>query len=349
MIKKLKTYTTLFHLLGWLLLCLIFFVLFPLLYPVALPIEHYLYHLVLLLACIGFYYVNTKLLLPHVRWQKNAWLYGITLLLMMVVLIVGMNQFEQVLDLNIKIHRALHPGQAYLSKRNGFFISAYLSVFTVFIFGIGIAEFLVKRWNLNERIKIQLEQGKAVAELATLKAQINPHFIFNTLNTIHGLSYMDVDHSRKALVDLSKMMRYMMNEDQLESVALVDEIRFIEHYIDLMRYRLPDHMELDVAISRMENSYTIAPMILLTLIENVFKHGISTEKAAKIAIHIQLNNDQLHLNLSNEIIHQARKTKGIGIENTKKRLALLYPNRFMYSTKIENNRYICQLTIQLTE
>lgn len=342
-------YPLLFHLIGWVGLCVLFFILFPLMYPVVLPIEHYIYHLILLLCCIVIYYANSLLILPYVRWRKNAIVYALVLLVLTAVLIFVMGKVENYLDLNLKIHQALHPNQAFLSTRNSFFIAVYLSIFALMIYGIGIAESLVSQWNKNERIQLQLQQEKAQAELATLKAQINPHFIFNTLNTIHGLSYMDVEDSRKALVDLSKMMRYMMNEDQQENVALKDEIQFIEHYIDLMKFRLPTTMTLEVTIDPIKKDYRIAPMILLTFIENVFKHGVSTDKSAKISIKITIVEDVLYLGLKNEIfkLRIGITSKGIGIANTHKRLNLLYLNRHTYKSNIIDNQYICELTINL--
>ena len=339
------------HLLGWSILAVIFFVLFPMMYKISLPIEHYIYHFILFSVLFIVYYVNSKLILSRVIWRKNGIIYLVFFIIFTVGLIVFMNQIEHILQLNFKIHQRLHPNQVYNSSQNLFFISVYISIFSLLIFLVGIANHLIKSWNNEQTKKLELKVQKSKAELDTLKAQINPHFFFNTLNTIHSLTYFEVDKSRIAIQQLAKMMRFVMNEEKLNKVSLNDEISFIENYIDLMRFRLTENIRLKIDFSIPENDVEIAPMILLPFVENAFQHGISTDINCEIELifKLDLEDKTMVLKTKNQQFTQQILTrkKGIGIENTLKRLNIIYPNQFEYLINNDEIIYECFLKIKL--
>jgi len=345
----LRRFPIIFHVIGWSILGILFFVIFPLTYRISLPIEHYLYHFVLLFFLMLCYYFNSKILLPKIIWKKNGIVYFLILIGLSIGLILLMNEVEEYLKLNQKLHQILHPNQVYKSNQNLFFISIYIVIFALVIFLIGIFNHLIQNWNKEEKKKMELKDQKTKAELATLKAQINPHFFFNTLNTIHSLTYFEVEKSRSAIQKLAKMMRFVLNEEQEDYIALTEEINFIQNYIELMRFRLPETINLNVEIDCSENDLKIAPMILLTFIENAFQHGITTTKESEIELKIKVNQAILTLETRNEIVENKviHRTKNIGIENTIKRLNIMYTSKFDYHTKILDHQYYCFLKLDL--
>lgn len=344
-----KKYPFVFHLMGWIGISIIFFVIFPLTYRIILPVEHYVYHFILLVFLVLFYYLNTNILLIRVKWKKNGFLYIFALLILTVFLILVMNQVEENLQLNQKLHQLLHPNQLSNKKQNSFFVSVYISIFVLLIFAIGISSNLIKNWNIEEKKKLLLKEEKAKAELSVLKAQINPHFFFNTLNTIHSLTYFDVEKSRIAIQKMSKMMRFVLNEEQNDKVLVKEEINFIENYIDLMRFRLPENVKLTIDVSNTNDGLTIVPMILLTFIENAFQYGVSTTKNCEIRLKIHVENSILILETTNEIFENKRinRSKNIGIGNTIKRLEIMYSSKFEYTVDVQSNIYNCFLKINL--
>ncbi|WP_314243971.1 histidine kinase [Empedobacter tilapiae] len=344
-----KKYPLIFHLLGWIGIAFIFFIIFPLTYRINLPIEHYIYHAILLVFLMILYYLNVVFLLPKISCRKNGVLYILTLIILTIFLILVMNKVEEMLQLNQKLHQILHPNQPTNTKQNSFFISIYISISALIIFAIGISSHLIKNWNKEEKKKLLLKEEKTKAELSVLKAQINPHFFFNTLNTIHSLTYFEVEKSRIAIQKMAKMMRFVLNEEQNDKVLLKDEISFIENYIDLMRFRIPENVTLKVEISTSENEFEIAPMILLTFIENAFQYGISTTKDCEICLKINVENGLLILETINEIFENkcVNRSKNIGIQNTIKRLEIMYSSNYEYVVKIESNVYNCLLKIKL--
>ena len=344
-----KNHPIIYHLSSWFIMAFVFFIIFPFTYRVALPKEHYIYHAILLLFLILFYYLNTRLLLPKIEWKKNGFLYVFTLTILTFFLLFLMNQIEEILQLNLKIHRLLHPNQINNNKQNTFFISIYISIFCIIVFGVGTTLHLIKSWRKEEKKKLILNEQKTKAELQMLKAQINPHFFFNTLNTIYSLTYFDVEKSRFALQKMAKMMRFVLNEEQNEKVLLNDEVVFIENYIELMRFRIPENVNLVVNIHVKKTELLIAPMLLLTFIENAFQHGISTSKDCEINLKLKLQNCILILETKNEIFENKKlnRSKNVGVLNTLRRLEIVYPSRYQYEALVNEKIYECNLKINL--
>lgn len=338
-----------FHLFGWSIMAILFFVLFPMMYRISIPIEHYIYHLVLFIALIFIYYVNTIIILPKIIWQKNGVLYLIIFVFFIFGLIFFMNQIESFLQLNLKIHQRLHPTKNYNSNQNDFFISVYISIFSLLVFGVGIANHTIKKWNIDRTQKLELQIEKSKVELDSLKAQINPHFFFNTLNTIHSLTYFEVEKSRIAIQELAKMMRFVMNEEKVDKVPLNEEINFINSYIELVKFRINKNIDLKIDISIPENEEKIALMILLPFIENTFQHGLSVDKKCEIIIDIKLKGNDLFLKTKNEIFNQSRgcRKNGIGLENTLKRISILYKDKHEYFVNKDDTYYECFLKLNL--
>ena len=158
---------------------------------------------------------------------------------------------------------------------------------TLLVMGISTSWAMLRYWQQAAQHKQRLEQDKAVAELAMLKIQINPHFFFNSLNSIYSLTYIDVEDSRKALHTLSRMMRYLLYGNDDENTTLLEEVDFLKNYISLMRLRSTDKVTIVTSISDKLIDYPIAPMLLLPFIENAFKHGVDATVKSEIIIKLQ--------------------------------------------------------------
>ena len=179
------------------------------------------------------------------------------------------------------------------------------------------------RWRETEREKIQ-------TELAYLKAQINPHFLFNTLNSIYSLAIIDSPPTADAIVKLSSFLRYVIQESQKDQVSLRNELDYIGQYIALQKLRLGDTVQIDFTREGHITGQQIAPLLLISFIENAFKYGVSPEEPSPIQIAIAVDGKYLHCQVTNKKVRVSQPTaveSGIGLTNTKARLQLLYPDR----------------------
>jgi Histidine kinase len=199
------------------------------------------------------------------------------------------------------------------------------------------------RWRQTEREKMN-------AELAYLKAQINPHFLFNTLNSIYSLAIMKSDETPTAVVKLSGMMRYVLSESANEFVSLEKEIIYVINYVDLQKIRFGESIFLEFTVNGVTNGKRIAPLMLIPFIENAFKHGVNAEEESVIKINIDIAESSLFLSVFNKkvTVHISEENKsGLGVENTKNRLELLYPSKhklMIYDTKAA---YLVELSLKL--
>lgn len=194
----------------------------------------------------------------------------------------------------------------------------------------GMAITLMREWRKTQQKAARAEADKAQAELSFLKAQINPHFLFNTLNNIYSLAVIKNENTPVAIMKLSNIMRYVTDDVSQEEVPLQSEVDCIADYIDLQKLRLGEGTEVNfVTEGNLENRY-IGPLLLMTFVENVFKYGVSAHEPSAIDIKISADDKSITLHCRNKIFAQrtSLERKGIGIENTKKRLEHLYPGKY---------------------
>jgi two-component system, LytTR family, sensor kinase len=197
----------------------------------------------------------------------------------------------------------------------------------------------------NEEMKVQ----KLDAELLYLKAQINPHFLFNTLNNIYALSICDSEQTPEAILKLSAIMRYVTQEAAAETVPLEKELEYISSYISLQQLRSNNHLVVKYAFSGNTSAHRIAPLILINFIENAFKHGVSNHAPCFVHIDIQVYGDSLLLHVSNRKFMKEDNTAAArGISNTIRRLQLQYPGKYEYSVDESNEIYKVTLQLNLT-
>ena len=202
----------------------------------------------------------------------------------------------------------------------------------------------------NERLE-ELNKGKIKSELSYLKAQINPHFLFNTLNSLYALTLEKSDNAPNAVLKLSGLMRYVVTESAQEFVALEKEINYLNDYIDLQKLRMDDTIKFSYTVQGSMLGEKITPLILIPFIENAFKYGVNPEKECEIRIAIFIENSNLQLAVSNKIVVESTLDDALksenGIASCLKRLNFIYPNKHSLDLKNDNLFYTVLLKMQL--
>lgn len=220
----------------------------------------------------------------------------------------------------------------------------------VTMIGLSVALKMTFQWFIVENERKELEKAKTEAELQNIKNQISPHFLLNTLNNIYALIEFNPNKAQQSVLDLSKLLRYMLYDNEKTYVPLHQEISFINNYIDLMRLRLSDNVDLKTNIDNNSNSNTpIAPLIYISLIENAFKHGISSSKPSFINFSIiEISDGIIEFVSKNSYFPKSNSDKsgsGIGLELVRKRLDFVYPNKYDWEINHDDKVYSTSLTI----
>ena len=221
------------------------------------------------------------------------------------------------------------------------------------VVGAGVAIRMTGGWYKAEAARQELGHSRTQAELQNLKSQLNPHFLFNTLNNIYSLIQIDTSRAQQAVHDLSRMLRYVLYDSSHPAVPLSAEIDFLRDYIELMRIRLPRHVRLFVSLPDEPSQTPVAPLLFISLVENAFKHGVSNEKPSYITIDIHEIGDQLVCKIKNSYFPKAesdRSGSGIGLQNLAKRLRMIYPERHTFEYGLSGEAdYQALLCIKLKE
>jgi len=226
-----------------------------------------------------------------------------------------------------------------------YFITSFLV--TGFAIGLRYAESSVRK---TAEIK-ELEKEKLNSELALLKNQVSPHFFFNTLNNIYSLIEVNQKDAQGAVLSLSKMMRYMLYESEHGDTKLSHEIGFMEGYIDLMKLRMSERVKLTVDFPSDYEDHDLPPLLFIPFIENAFKHGVSYQGKSFIDVSLRSDSKQITFITRNSIGtangNAPSASSGIGLDNVRKRLALLYPGRHVLKTGEEGSVFTAELVIDM--
>lgn len=219
----------------------------------------------------------------------------------------------------------------------------------VLLAGLALAIRMTAQWAKTEREKQILENARTEAELKNLKNQLNPHFLFNTLNNIYSLIEFNPDQARYAVESLSQMLRHVLYDSSQEWVPADREFAFMRSYIKLMALRLPPNASLEVDIPENGRGILIAPLLFINSVENAFKHGISGKHPVFIRIAIRIGEGAVELVVENSYFPRRSEGmgSGIGLENLKRRLNLLYPGRHELVNELRGDTYHSRLTIRL--
>ena len=214
-----------------------------------------------------------------------------------------------------------------------------------------IASFLL--WLINDMIKTekkntQLQEEKRNAEVSFLRSQINPHFIFNTMNNIYSLVYHKSEKALPAIEKLSGIMRYVMKDNEGGKIDLTNEINYLKDFIELQSLRSVGEAKVNFVIEGNPAGKMIAPLLLIPFVENGFKHGVLNDGANPFLIKLVIEKNNLSFSCSNKIAGGKKdENSGIGLQNVKRRLELLYPNQYQLDVDQSDKEYTITLNIKL--
>ena len=287
-------------------------------------------------------YLNYFFFLPRFLTKKSVWRY----------LMEFIFPFALLMFMRIHIERYLIDGYTYQEEylyRTRFVVQLITTNLFIVIF-VGMLRFAVDWFELEGKRK-ELENEKLLAELNFLKAQINPHFLFNTLNNLYYLAYTKSENTTEVIAKLSQMMRYMIYESNHAKVSLQKEIEYMENYISLERLRLNDQIPIKFEVKGSIENVWITPFIFVTFLENAFKHGVSNNNPnAWVNISVELLDGQCIYRIENSKLEEKadiHEKSGIGLQNVQRRLELSYPGKHQLMMEDKEDRYIVKLNLTL--
>ena len=283
-------------------------------------------------------YLNILILIPNYLQKRQYTTYFVLLLVSIV--------------LTVPIHSLVDYYLFYQRQEVDYWNLVLLSSINITVMlGLTTALKFGKGWFSQQQQNQQLEKEKLQAELQFLKSQINPHFLFNTLNNLYSLTLKKSDNAPELVLKLSEMMRYMMYNSNDKMVPLEMEINYLKNYVDLQKIRLVDNTRINLEFEENVDGQMIAPLLFIPFLENSFKHGVSSNiDAAWVDVKLEVNDGELVFTVANNKPAKPRpasESHGIGLKNVKRRLDLLYPDK--HSLNIEDNSefYRTQLKIEL--
>lgn len=258
----------------------------------------------------------------------------------LVIITLLLTQFPYPPEPN-KLDPLIHKARQHLRSQTVWF-------FFLVVTGFSLSIELIFELFRQILSKQEIEAEKNRAELALYKAQINPHFLFNTLNALYGLVLTKSDKTESAFIKFSNILKYMYAQTTMETISINNEVEYIRQYVDLQSLRLNKHTQVVFETQIDDEHAKIPPMILITFVENTFKYGVSSDVDCLILIRITVKKGELLFETENTVMKENHANPhAIGIENCRKRLELLYLNRFTLIMKEENRQFKIRLSIQL--
>ena len=290
------------------------------------------------------FYATAFFIVPHFLRLKKITLLIITL----ISLFVFINVFESFIDYYWLVGFFSTESESYLA----YFRYNVGSSFFILLLGLSYA--LIKSWFQSEKLKRVLHEEKLITEMAFLKAQINPHFLFNVLNSFYAKALKnDVPELADGIAKLAELMRYMVYETNDDRVALEKEIYHLQNFIKIYQLRIAEND--DVLINLVTKgdiqSAKLSPMLLIPFVENAIKHGVNPKLKSVINISVEVQNNTLDFKVTNTVHNNANGIKdtssGFGLDNLKKRLSILYSNAHLIEVKEESGVFISLLNLKL--
>ena len=302
--------------------------------------------LVLMAGALAVFYANYLYLVKRFLFTRQILIYLFINLLLFAVVIVVSQLFNNLIPTpEVAYPRHVRAGAVYFSIL--FEIVKY-----VYLTALSVALKATSSWYKMDTERKELEKQRSEAELQNLKNQLNPHFLFNTLNNIYSLIAINGEQAQNAVHELSRLLRYMLYESAQTFVPVGKDIEFVQNYVKLMQIRMPSHVELKTEIRVEQPDVLIAPLLFISPVENAFKHGVSSSKPSFIHIEIIATGKQIKCLIRNSFFPKDKHDKsgsGIGLVNLRKRLDLLYPGNYELTCKQTVETYSCELSIYLSE
>lgn len=292
-------------------------------------------------------YINYLLLVPKFLLKRKILQY-------IVISIVVLGLFNFVINtafLPVPLRRL--QDFAALEQVKAFKYAPYAMTFIVSLsfFLLGGVLALTKDFYRRDRITQAIRAQRNETELQFLRAQLNPHFLFNSLNSIYSMVRNKSNEAPEAIIALSELMRYMLYEAKEDLVPITKEIDYIKNYVELQLFRLSDTENVKLRVSGEYEDKKIPPLLLIPFVENAFKYGTDFKGKTEVSITLQILSNSLFFEVVNKI-NTYRKDKinsGIGLENIKTRLALLYPNTHVLRIDKKDKRFVVHLELNLNE
>jgi sensor histidine kinase YesM len=316
-----------------------------------MSIEKYLIYSWIPLMFMLMFYLNYYFLIDKLILEKRQWWLFMICNFTMIVVVAGCSNILQ----EIYLTRIVADPDAPQSKITLLGYVLRDGSVLMLVIGLSVALKMVMAWRDNQRERDRLESEKRDAELQNLRAQLNPHFLFNTLNNIYGLTLSDTEKAREAIHSLSGILRYILYNND-ERVPLDKELDFIRSYVELMRLRTGATMTVEVALPPDGGGVMIAPLLFMTLIENAFKHGVSEDaNPSFVRVAIALEEDPKGRRTVGCLVENGdfpktdtdRSGSGIGLDNLRRRLSLLYPRDHELTLERSDGVHTARLTIKL--
>ena len=306
-------------------------------------VEDYVRSIIVPLSFMSIFYINYIWLIKRFLFRRETrWF----LLCNVLLILTMMGLVHLCMTYAIPDEMMKHPHPRPLRDLIGFH-AINVAIYSL-VTGLSVAIRMTNGWYQVEANQRELERERAEAELSNLKSQLNPHFLFNTLNNIYSLIAFSPEKAQEAVHDLSRLLRYVLYESNQPLVPIEKDLDFLRNYIELMRIRLPRHVDLQTDIEAATPGVMIAPLLFISLVENAFKHGVSNSQPSFIQITIRQAGDTVSCSIRNSYFPKSAGDKsgsGIGLSNLEKRLSLLYPECYHLAYGKEGENYVAHLVI----
>ncbi len=295
-----------------------------------------------LLPWVVLYFLNYCLLIPFFLMRKGRrWAFYLSNVLLFAAMVARI----AINGRNMQLPPEVPVSSGWIVSMG----AATLLVMQLFIVLMAVASKYMEKYFLMREAAARQKQQAAEAELVWLKNQLNPHFLFNTLNNISSLTQIDADKAQESLGKFSDLLRYAIYESEAEMVLLSDEITFMENYIDLMSLRCNELTNITKEFEHPSADVKVAPLIFISLIENAFKHGVNSRSKSFVDVSLRMEGRNLVFTCRNSVFEksgQDRVGSGIGLSNMKKRLELIYKGRYEYESANDGKVYSARIILK---
>lgn len=292
------------------------------------------FHLVLM----GFLvYVHTLVLIPYLLERKRTALYIISIVALIVAYTLMHSWVQQYWDAVVWPEDVMKMTDYY--KWNLFYAVWFIMISSMLLY--------TQKWSEQRQQVKNIQINQLQTELKYLRAQINPHFLFNGLNTIYGYIDANNQQARDILVQFSDLLRYNLYEADVDMVELEQETKFLQNYVALQRARSNDNMKIELVIEVENSTVKIAPLICMAFVENAFKYTTRDDRENTVQVVLKQKGNEIHFTCTNTYEAIEQQSKGIGLANVMRRLELLYKDRYSLQVNKENNIYRVNLTLTI--